>query len=86
MDKTAGLVISTFKQLSFLTTLSKQLLDGDGSSPETDMFAKFPRTPSDSVSNTPGGPRRRIRCKMCRYAKLSILSGFLQIDWPSDKN
>lgn len=33
------------------------------------MFAKYPRTPSDSVSNTPGGPRRRIRCKMCRYVR-----------------
>ena len=43
------------------------ILDGDGSV-ETDMFAKFPRTPSGSVPNTPGGagPRRRIRCKMCR--------------------
>ena len=39
--------------------------DGDGSI-ETDFFAKFPRTPSDSVPATPGGPRRRIRCKMCR--------------------
>jgi dual specificity phosphatase 12 len=42
------------------------LLDGDGSVPETDMFAKFPRTPTDSAPATPGGPRRRIRCKMCR--------------------
>jgi dual specificity phosphatase 12 len=41
-------------------------LDGDGTMPETDMFAKFPSTPSDSTPNTPGGPRRRIRCKMCR--------------------
>lgn len=33
------------------------------------MFAKFPRSPSDSAPATPGGsggPRRRIRCKMCR--------------------
>ena len=41
-------------------------LDGDGTAPETDMFAKFPRTPTDSAPATPGGPRRRIRCKMCR--------------------
>jgi len=40
--------------------------DGDGTAPETDMFAKFPRTPTDSAPATPGGPRRRIRCKMCR--------------------
>lgn len=30
------------------------------------MFAKFPRTPTDSAPGTPIGPRRRIRCKMCR--------------------
>jgi dual specificity phosphatase 12 len=44
----------------------KFAVDGDGSAPETDMFAKFPRTPTDSAPATPGGPRRRIRCKMCR--------------------
>jgi len=42
------------------------VMNGDGSSPETDMFAKYPVTPSDSVPNTPGRPHRRIRCKMCR--------------------
>ena len=36
------------------------------------MFAKYPETPSESVSNTTGGPRRRIRCKMCRYVRVSI--------------
>lgn len=46
-------------------------IDGDGTAPETRMFAKFPRTPSDSTPGTPSpgtgqGPRRRIRCKMCR--------------------
>ena len=31
------------------------------------MFAKYPRTPSDSMSNTPfPQARRRLRCKMCR--------------------
>ena len=44
----------------------KSVVDGDGSAPETEMFAKFPRTPTDSAPATPGGPRRRIRCKMCR--------------------
>ncbi|KAJ7247897.1 hypothetical protein B0H12DRAFT_1186698 [Mycena haematopus] len=43
-----------------------EVMNGDGSLPETDMFAKYPRTPSDSAPATPGGPRRRIRCKMCR--------------------
>ncbi|KAF7360215.1 hypothetical protein MVEN_00750300 [Mycena venus] len=44
----------------------EEVMNGDGSLPETDMFAKYPRTPSDSAPATPGGPRRRIRCKMCR--------------------
>lgn len=44
-----------------------EVMNGDGSLPETDMFAKYPHTPSDSAPNTPGHPRRRIRCKMCRY-------------------
>ncbi|KAF8068955.1 hypothetical protein FPV67DRAFT_1098469 [Lyophyllum atratum] len=43
-----------------------EVMNGDGSLPETDMFAKYPQTPSDSTPNTPGYPRRRIRCKMCR--------------------
>lgn len=44
----------------------EEVMNGDGSPPQTEMFAKYPRTPSDSLPNTPGGPRRRIRCKMCR--------------------
>ncbi|KAK7044814.1 hypothetical protein R3P38DRAFT_2881005 [Favolaschia claudopus] len=45
----------------------EEVMNGDGSLPETDMFAKYPRTPTDSAPATPGaGPRRRIRCKMCR--------------------
>ena len=76
MDKSVGSVMSTFETLNLklLFFLYKNnhvtLADGDGSSPETHMFAKYPRTPSDSVSNTPGGPRRRIRCKMCRYVRI----------------
>ncbi|KAG5654417.1 hypothetical protein H0H81_002606 [Sphagnurus paluster] len=44
-----------------------EVMNGDGSPPETNMFAKYPMTPSDSSPNTPGYPRRRIRCKMCRH-------------------
>ncbi|VDC07927.1 unnamed protein product [Peniophora sp. CBMAI 1063] len=54
-------------RMFYLERAVEEVLNGDGSV-ETDMFAKFPRTPSGSVPNTPGGagPRRRIRCKMCR--------------------
>ncbi|KAF5379079.1 hypothetical protein D9615_005973 [Tricholomella constricta] len=44
-----------------------EVMNGDGAPPETDMFAKYPHTPSDSTPSTPGSPRRRIRCKMCRH-------------------
>ncbi|KIJ36307.1 hypothetical protein M422DRAFT_212249 [Sphaerobolus stellatus SS14] len=45
----------------------KEVLNGDGSSLQMDMFAKYPRTPGDSVPSTPHPQRRRrIRCKMCR--------------------
>ncbi|KAG5646349.1 hypothetical protein DXG03_003672 [Asterophora parasitica] len=44
-----------------------EVMNGDGSPPKTDMFAKYPHTPTDSTPNTPGHPRRRIRCKMCRH-------------------
>ncbi|KZV59928.1 hypothetical protein PENSPDRAFT_659853 [Peniophora sp. CONT] len=54
-------------RMFYLERAVEEVLNGDGSV-ETDMFAKFPRTPGGSVPNTPGGvgPRRRIRCKMCR--------------------
>ena len=41
-------------------------VDGDGSDLRVDMFAKFPHTPGTSTPSTPGVPRRRIRCKLCR--------------------
>ncbi|GJJ14883.1 hypothetical protein Clacol_009152 [Clathrus columnatus] len=45
----------------------REVTNGDGTDIETDMFAKYPRTPSDSVPTTPYPQRRRrIRCKMCR--------------------
>uniref|UniRef100_A0A0W0FZG5 protein-tyrosine-phosphatase n=1 Tax=Moniliophthora roreri TaxID=221103 RepID=A0A0W0FZG5_MONRR len=53
----------------YLDRTVDEVLNGDGSIPSTDMFAKFPQTPSASTPATPGGnrgPRRRIRCKMCR--------------------
>ncbi|EEB87435.1 hypothetical protein MPER_15209, partial [Moniliophthora perniciosa FA553] len=53
----------------YLERTVDEVLNGDGSIPSTDMFAKFPQTPSASTPATPGGnrgPRRRIRCKMCR--------------------
>ncbi|KAJ7461746.1 hypothetical protein B0H11DRAFT_2055850 [Mycena galericulata] len=54
-------------RMFYMERAVEEVMNGDGSLPETDMFAKFPRTPSDSAPATPGaGPRRRIRCKMCR--------------------
>jgi hypothetical protein len=50
-----------------MTALLDCRADGDGSLPDTDMFAKFPRTPGESQPATPITPRRRIRCKMCRF-------------------
>ncbi|KAJ7634647.1 hypothetical protein FB45DRAFT_909436 [Roridomyces roridus] len=54
-------------RMFYMERAVEEVMNGDGSLPETDMFAKYPRTPSDSAPATPGGgPRRRIRCKMCR--------------------
>ncbi|KAJ7774470.1 hypothetical protein DFH07DRAFT_100311 [Mycena maculata] len=53
-------------RMFYLERAVGEVMNGDGSLPETDMFAKYPRTPTDSAPGTPGGPRRRIRCKMCR--------------------
>ncbi|KAG9101379.1 hypothetical protein FRC06_003075 [Ceratobasidium sp. 370] len=50
----------------YLERTTDQVINGDGSPPEMNMFASFPRTPTASAPATPGGPRRRIRCKMCR--------------------
>lgn len=55
--------------LHISVTFTHGATDGDGSIPKDNMFAKFPRSPSDSAPATPGGsggPRRRIHCKMCR--------------------
>ncbi|KAG8689424.1 hypothetical protein FRC08_010949, partial [Ceratobasidium sp. 394] len=50
----------------YLERTTDQIMNGDGSPPEMNMFASFPRTPTASAPATPGGPRRRIRCRMCR--------------------
>ncbi|KAF7318817.1 hypothetical protein HMN09_00217000 [Mycena chlorophos] len=53
-------------RMFYMERAVEEVMNGDGSLPETTMFAKYPRTPSDSQPGTPGGPRRRIRCKLCR--------------------
>ncbi|KAK0461181.1 uncharacterized protein EV420DRAFT_1619645 [Desarmillaria tabescens] len=53
-------------RMFYMERAVEEVMNGDGTLPPTDMFAKFPRTPSDSTPATPRGPRRRIRCKMCR--------------------
>ncbi|KAL0959580.1 hypothetical protein HGRIS_011290 [Hohenbuehelia grisea] len=53
-------------RMYYMERTVEEVMNGDGSLPDTDMFAKYPRTPSDSTPTTPGGPRRKIRCKMCR--------------------
>ncbi|KAJ7666010.1 hypothetical protein DFH06DRAFT_1268219 [Mycena polygramma] len=53
-------------RMFYMERAVEEVMNGDGSLPETEMFAKYPRTPTDSAPGTPGGPRRRIRCKMCR--------------------
>lgn len=53
-------------RMFYMERAVEEVMNGDGTLPPTDMFAKFPRTPSDSTPATPVGPRRRIRCKMCR--------------------
>lgn len=73
MERALEEVMSTFRFLTMMDVGPKEkirntFVDGDGSLPDSDMFARFPQTPVDSTPNTPGvpAPRRRIRCKMCR--------------------
>ncbi|KAM5536132.1 hypothetical protein V8D89_010231 [Ganoderma adspersum] len=49
-------------RLFYLERVVNEVMNGDGGF-ETDMFAKFPQSPSDTPVPQ---PRRRIRCKMCR--------------------
>ncbi|KAG1805354.1 protein-tyrosine phosphatase-like protein [Suillus subaureus] len=54
-------------RMFYLERTMEEIMNGDGTIPDNAMFAKHPRTPSDSVPNTPMiVPSRRIRCKMCR--------------------
>ncbi|KAJ3998375.1 hypothetical protein F5050DRAFT_1567358 [Lentinula boryana] len=57
-------------RMYYMQRTTEEVMNGDGSLPSTDMFARFPRSANDSTPPTPGGlsrvPRRRIRCKMCR--------------------
>lgn len=69
LERALDEIISTSSSLTHFITFTHDAKDGDGSIPKDNMFAKFPRSPSDSAPATPGGsggPRRRIRCKMCR--------------------
>ncbi|CUA73808.1 hypothetical protein RSOLAG22IIIB_01325 [Rhizoctonia solani] len=50
----------------YLERTTNEMINGDGSVPDMEMIASYPRTPTASAPATPGGPRRRIRCKMCR--------------------
>ncbi|GAB1518727.1 tyrosine protein phosphatase yvh1 [Rhizoctonia solani] len=50
----------------YLERTANEMINGDGSAPDMSMIASYPRTPTASAPGTPGGPRRRIRCKMCR--------------------
>ncbi|KAL1946229.1 hypothetical protein VTO73DRAFT_15356 [Trametes versicolor] len=50
-------------RMFYLERVVREVMNGDGEV-ETEMFAKFPYTPSDTPVPT---SRRRIRCKMCRH-------------------
>ncbi|RPD75409.1 hypothetical protein L226DRAFT_612467 [Lentinus tigrinus ALCF2SS1-7] len=49
-------------RMFYLERTVNEVMNGDGDI-ETEMFAKFPRSPTDSPAPQ---PRRKIRCKMCR--------------------
>ncbi|KAI5118504.1 hypothetical protein M0805_004004 [Coniferiporia weirii] len=67
-------------RMYYLERALDEIMNGDGTltATSTSMFANFPRSPTDSQPATPDGsawlsaplpprgPRRRIRCKMCR--------------------
>ncbi|KAG8216902.1 protein-tyrosine phosphatase-like protein [Butyriboletus roseoflavus] len=55
-------------RMFYMERTLEEVMNGDGSVPPGDMFARYPQTPgSESAPNTPViVPSRRIRCKMCR--------------------
>ncbi|KAH7886986.1 hypothetical protein F5I97DRAFT_1936558 [Phlebopus sp. FC_14] len=54
-------------RMFYLERTTEEIMNGDGTLPSSNMFAKHPYTPSESSPNTPMiVPSRRIRCKMCR--------------------
>ena len=71
LERTVGEVMSENECyfIHCMTALLDCRPDGDGSLPDTDMFAKFP---SESQPVTPITPRRRIRCKMCRFVFTAV--------------
>lgn len=53
-------------RMFYLDRAAREVMNGDGSDLPLHMLAKFPRSPGDSGPVTPGAPKRRIRCRLCR--------------------
>ncbi|KAH7913299.1 hypothetical protein BJ138DRAFT_1059286 [Hygrophoropsis aurantiaca] len=54
-------------RMFYMERTVEEIMNGDGTMPAVDMFAKYPRSASNSTPATPKvAPSRRIRCKMCR--------------------
>ncbi|KAF9237379.1 hypothetical protein BU15DRAFT_48773 [Melanogaster broomeanus] len=54
-------------RMFYMERTVEDVMNGDGTFPPGDMFARHPLTPNESTPNTPViMPSRRIRCKMCR--------------------
>lgn len=54
-------------RMFYMERTLEEIMNGDGTLPSDNMFARRPCSPTDSSPNTPViAPHRRIRCKMCR--------------------
>ncbi|KAL4079485.1 hypothetical protein J3A83DRAFT_4085933 [Scleroderma citrinum] len=54
-------------RMFYMERTTEEIMNGDGTLPSDNMFARRPCSPTDSTPNTPViAPSRRIRCKMCR--------------------
>ncbi|KIJ09380.1 hypothetical protein PAXINDRAFT_102262 [Paxillus involutus ATCC 200175] len=54
-------------RLFYMERAVEEVMNGGGTLPPGDMFARHPLTPSESMPNTPFiMPSRHIRCKVCR--------------------